>query len=156
MSKTVEQFWAEFLNANSLIDPATPYQVWYFSNTSEPARELAQLVLDGKKTATASLKAVNEIEPEKAPVDGGFSVVTDFEGEPLCVVQTTDIRHAPFDQVDAQFAFEEGEGDQSLEYRRRTHREYFSREAPQYDLEFDEMSIVCCERFRLLYPKNNG
>ena len=155
MSKTPEQFWAEFLDANPHIDLATPFQVWYFSNNSESARELAGLVLDGKKTATASLKGVNEVEPDKAPADDGYSVVTDFEGEPLCVVQTTEIKHTPFDEVDAQFAFDEGEGDQTLEYWRATHWEYFSREAPLYDLEFDEMSIVCCERFRLLYPKSN-
>jgi len=155
MSRTAEQFWTEFLDANPHIDPATSYQVWYFSNNSESARELAGLVLAGKKTATASLKAVNEVEPDKAPADDGYSVVTDFEGEPLCVVQTTEIIHTPFDEVDAQFASDEGEGDQTLEYWRQIHWEYFSREAPQYGLEFDEMSIVCCERFRLLYPKNN-
>ena len=156
MSKTAEQFWAEFLDANPHIDPATPYQVWYFSNTSKSARELAGLVLEGKKTATASLKAVNEVEPEKAPIDDGYSVVTDFEGEPLCVVQTAEIRHIPFDEVDAQFAFDEGEGDRTLDEWRKTHRDYFSREAPQYGVGFDGSSIICCERFRLLYPTGSS
>jgi uncharacterized protein YhfF len=155
MSKKAEQFWAEFLSENPQIDRATPYQVWYFSNTSESARELAGLVISGKKTATASLKAVNEIEPEKAPIDYGYSVVTTFEGEPVCVIQTTEIRHLPFSEVDAKFAFDEGEGDRTLEDWRRTHRDYFSREAPQYGFDFDESSIICCERFRLLYPKND-
>ena len=154
MENTVEQFWEEFLNENPQIDRTTPYQVWYFSNTSESARELVELVLIGKKTATASLKAVNDLEPEKAPIDGGHSVVTDFEGEPICVVQTTEIRHIPLNEVDARFASDEGEGDQTLEYWRGLHWDYFSREARQYGLEFDESSIICCERFRLLYPKS--
>jgi uncharacterized protein YhfF len=156
MSDVVEQFWGQFLDANPHIDRSTPYQVWYFSDNSESARELAELVIIGRKTATASLKAVNEIEPEKAPIDGGYSVVTSFESEPLCVLQTTEIRHLPFKEVDAEFAFDEGEGDRTLEDWRQAHRDYFSREAPRYGLEFDEISIVCCERFRLLYPTSGS
>ena len=152
MLDAVEQFWGRFLDANPHIDRTTPYQAWYFSDHSEAARELAELVMIGRKTATASLKALNEIEPAKAPVEDGYSVVTSFEGEPLCVVQTTEIRHIPFDEVDAQFAADEGEGDQSHEYWRQVHWDYFSREAPQYGLEFNERSIICCERFRLLFP----
>ena len=152
ISKAVEQFWGRFLAANPHIDKSTPYQVWYFSDNSESAQELAELVTIGRKTATASLKTVNEIEPEKAPIDGGYSVVTSFEGEPLCVLQTTEIRHLPFNEVDAEFAFDEGEGDRTLEDWRQAHWDYFSREAPLYGLEFDERSVICCERFRLLFP----
>ena len=155
MSRSVEQFWAEFLDENPQIEPATPYQVWYFSNNSESARDLAGLVMSGKKIATASLKEVNDIEPEKAPIDDGYSVVTTFEGEPLCVIQTTEIRHIPFNEVDAGFAFDEGEGDQTLEDWREAHSAYFSREAPEYGLTFNETSIICCERFRVLYAKND-
>ena len=152
MSNSVEHFWARFLDANPQIDRSTPYQAWYFSNTSESARELAELVLIGRKTATASLEEVNELEPEKAPIEDGYSVVTTFEGEPVCVVQTTEIRHLPFNEVDARFASDEGEGDRTLEYWRQLHWDYFSREAPQYGIWFGETSVVCCERFRLLYP----
>jgi uncharacterized protein YhfF len=155
MSRSVEQFWAEFLDKNPQVDRATAYQVWYFSNTSESARELAELVMSGKKIATASLKAVNEIEPDKAPIDDGYSVVTTFEGEPLCVIQTTEIRHIPFNEVDAEFAFDEGEGDQTLQDWREAHWIYFSLEAQEYGVTFDETSVICCERFQLLYTKNN-
>ncbi|MGD9629136.1 MAG: ASCH domain-containing protein [Pyrinomonadaceae bacterium] len=154
MSKTVEQFWSCFLEKNPEIAASTSYQVWYFSNNSESARCLAELVISGKKTATASLKAVNDLEPEKAPHDGGYSVVTSFEGEPLCIVRTTEIRHLPFNEVDAQFAYDEGEGDQTLEDWQEGHWAYFVKEAAHYGIEFDETSIVCCERFDLLHPTN--
>lgn len=154
MGKTVEQFWSCFLEANTEVDASASYQVWYFSNNSESAHDLAELVISGKKTATASLKAVNDLEPEKAPQDGGYSVVTSFEGEPLCIVRTTEIRHLPFNEVDPQFAFDEGEGDQTLEDWQEGHWAYFSKEASLYEIGFDERSIVCCERFELLYPTN--
>jgi uncharacterized protein YhfF len=153
MNVHLQRFWATLCSLDPKIGPDTPYQVWYFGNTREMAQELAELVLSGQKTATASLAAVNELKPDEAPVEGGFSVVTDFDGLPLCVIRTTEIRHLPFDEVDAEFAFDEGEGDRSLEDWRVGHMRYFSREAAELGIHFDERSLVCCERFELLFPK---
>jgi len=152
MSDNVEEFWAEFCAATG-ISSDEPYQVWYFGNTTEMALELAALVISGKKFATASLVAVNEIKPDEAPIMGGYSVVTDIVGNPRCVIRTTEIRHVPFTDVDPKFAADEGEGDQSMEYWRDVHEQYFSREAAELGIEFNNESIVCCERFELLYPK---
>lgn len=154
-STSARQFWEEFCRSKPEIDPSISFQTcqtWFFGNTPEMALELAGLVLSGKKTATASLMDVNEKKPEAAPVPDGYSIVTDFEGRPMCVIQTTEIRHLPFNEVDEQFAFDEGEGDRSLEYWRDDHRRYFTAEAAENGITFNERSLVCCERFRLLFP----
>ncbi len=152
VSERVEKFWQKSC-ASSGTKPETPYQIWYFGNSSAMARELAELVIEGKKRATASLVEFNKLHPELAPSDDGCSVVTDFEGNPMCVIQTTEIRHIPFTEVGAAFAFDEGEGDRSLEYWRDVHRRYFTKEAAENGLEFNENSLVCCERFKLLFPR---
>jgi uncharacterized protein YhfF len=152
MNVRVEKYWIEFLANNPSILPDTPYQTWYFGNSSRQASELAELVIAGVKTATASLLEVNKLQPEKAPIDDGYSVVTNFEGDPMCVIQTTEIRHLPFDAVDETFAFDEGEGDRTLADWRQGHRVYFTREAAELGFQFDQNSVVCCERFRLLFP----
>ncbi|MEP6903195.1 MAG: ASCH domain-containing protein [Actinomycetota bacterium] len=151
-SEIVENFWKEFCGKNPNVKIDEPFQVWFFGNNSEMARELAELVILGKKKATTSLVSVNEITPEIAPIADGYSVVTDFEGNPQCVIQTTEIRHLSFTEVDAQFAFDEGEGDQTLEDWRDRHWRYFTKEAAELGLEFNEKSLICCERFRLLFP----
>lgn len=153
MTAAAQEFWARFLNANPLVSPHMPYQAWYFGNSPEMARELAALVLSGKKIATASLLETNRVQPENAPVNGGYSVVTDFEGEPLCVIRTVEVTQLPFKDVDAAFAFDEGEDDQTLASWRKGHWDYFTSEAAQLGFAFDENSIVCCERFQLLFPK---
>lgn len=153
MNTAVQKFWDEFLILNSSILRDATYQVWFFGNSQTMALELAGLVISGKKTATASLAVVNEIRPEEAPIPDGYSVVTDFDGAPLCVIQTVEIRHTPFDEVDAQFAFDEGEGDRTFEHWRDAHRRYFEREAAELGLDFDDNSLVCCERFKLLHPQ---
>ncbi|MBK7392174.1 MAG: ASCH domain-containing protein [Chloracidobacterium sp.] len=152
MGYSVEEFWAESCGVTG-VGPDEPYQVWYFGNESDQAQTLAKLVLSGKKIATASLVETNLLEPEKAPIDGGYSVITSFEGEPICVVRTTEIRNLPFSDVDVDFAFDEGEDDQTLESWREGHWAYFSRESAELGFHFDGNSIVCCERFTLLYPR---
>lgn len=151
MSDLAKIFWNNFCRQSGL-DENIPYQIWFFGNNQKMAIELAELVISRKKCATASLVAVNELQPENAPIDDGYSVVTDFEGNPLCIIQTTEIRSLPFDEVDAQFAFDEGEGDQSLANWRDGHWKYFTQEASELGIEFNEKSLVCCERFKLLYP----
>jgi uncharacterized protein YhfF len=152
VSKQVEEFWQKFCDINNVIYE-TPFQVWYFGLSSESAEELCQLVLDGKKTATASLPWEYEDKPEEAPFVGGYSVVTDFEGNPKCVVRTTQLRVVPFNEVDAEFAFDEGEGDQSLDYWREVHWDYFSRRCAAIGRMPTTEMPVNCERFELLYPQ---
>jgi uncharacterized protein YhfF len=152
VSKRVEEFWQEFCDVNN-VNYETPFQVWYFGLSSKLAEELCQLVLDGKKTATASLPWEYEDKPEEAPFVGGYSVVTDFDGTPKCVVKTTELRVVPFNEVDAEFAFDEGEGDQSLDYWREVHWDYFSRRCAAIGKEPTTEMPVNCERFELLYPQ---
>lgn len=155
MSKTelTEYFWRAFCANNSQVDFDEPYQGWFFGDTPELAKSLAGLVLQGKKRASGSLVLINEMKPESAPILDGYSVVTDFEGNPQCVIQTTEIRRLPFNEVDARFAFDEGEGDQTLEYWRDVHYKYFTKECRESGIEFDESMLVCCEGFKLLFPK---
>lgn len=155
MNKTesVQRFWDEFREANPEINSTAPFQVWYFGLGREDAAELCDLVLQGKKKATASLVWEYELKQEDAPVLNGYSVVTDFDGKPECVLRTTELRVLPFNEVDAQFAFDEGEGDQSLDYWREVHWDYFSRRCAEIGKEPSLEMPVNCERFELLYPK---
>ena len=152
MPYSVEEFWADFCAATG-VSPDEPYQVWHFGNTLEMALELGQLVIAGKKFATASLAAVNEIKPHEAPIHGGYSVVTDFNRFPGAVIRTTEIRHLPFDEVDSQFAADEGEGDQTLEYWRDVHWKYFTREAAELGIEFNETRSFAANDLSFCIPR---
>lgn len=153
ITEEIEEFWNEFCRNNPGINPETPFQTWYFGLGREDAAELCGLVLQGKKTATASLVWEYEDKPEDAPVLHGYSVVTDFDGNPQCVLQTTELRVLPFSEVDAAFAFDEGEGDQSLDYWREVHWDYFSRRGAGIGKEASLEMPVNCERFKVLFPK---
>jgi len=64
------------------------------------------------------------------PETGLKTIVLDGNGDPRCIVETTEVEVRPYGEVDAQFAYEEGEGDRSLEYWREAHWRFFSRNLP--------------------------
>jgi len=146
----VQRAWAEFCRTQR-VDAATPYQAWYFGDSAEMAKELIDLVVHGPKRGTAGLQWAIDRNPELAPVPHGYSVVTEYDGKPRAVLRTTDIQVKPFDQVDPQFAWDEGEGDRSLAWWRDAHWEYFSGVCRQLGLEPAADMPVVLERFELLW-----
>lgn len=64
---------------------------------------------------------------------------------PACVIETCEVAIKRFDEVDAAFAYDEGEGDRSLAYWRWGHERFFRK----YGL-FSEDMLLVCERFRLI------
>jgi uncharacterized protein YhfF/GNAT superfamily N-acetyltransferase len=130
----------------------TPYQAWYFGDTPELAHELVELVLHGPKRATAGLAEFSAAMPQVAAVMGGYSVVTEHDGTPRAVIRTTVLERRPFSEVDAAFAWDEGEGDRTLADWKDGHRRFFTRELATLGRKFDESMGVDLERFELLYP----
>jgi uncharacterized protein YhfF len=149
---TVRDFWVTFRRAHPEIAPGTAYDVWHFGDDQELADALYPLVLRGVKHATASLLCEYKREAEALPRPGTYSVITDFAGAPKCVVQTTGVQITPYDQVDAQFAFDEGEGDRSLGYWRKAHWDYFSGRCGALGTTVSLDMPVVCERFKVVYP----
>jgi uncharacterized protein YhfF len=144
-------FWKQFADRKADVNPHEPYQVWHFGDSRDLANQLCELVLQGKKKATACLVWEAEVDPQNAPELNGYSVITDFDGTPKCIIKTTEIRILPFNQVDEEFAADEGEGDRSLRYWRAAHWEYFTRKCREMGKEASETMEVICERFKVEY-----
>ena len=127
-----------------------PPPAWSFGGTPEQADELLELVLSGKKTATASAKWDYDAEDEPLPAVGALSILLDGTGRPRALIRTDRVEVVPFDQVDAEHAYLEGEGDRSLEHWREAHRRFFAEQATHAYGVSDVMPVVL-ERFELLY-----
>jgi uncharacterized protein YhfF len=151
--QAVRDLWDAFCRAHPEVAPDTPYDVWHFGDDQDLADKLYPLVLRGVKRAGASLLWEYEREPDTMPKPGSYSVITNFAGAPQCVVQTTDVQIKPYDQVDTQFAYDEGEGDRSLAYWRKAHWDYFSGRCQALGKTLSMDMSVVCERFRVVYPE---
>lgn len=126
--------------------------VWPFGDNPPLADELGALVATGIKTATASLSWEFDADAKALPQVGDYSIILDGRGEALCIIQTTEVRVLPYQQVPAEFAYDEGEGDRSLAYWREAHWAYFGRRCAVIGRTPSMEMPVVCERFRLVYP----
>jgi uncharacterized protein YhfF len=111
-----------------------------FGDSPALADELAALVLEGRKIATcwtASEGLLTEV--------GKRTVMLDGSGRPRAVLETVELTLRRFDEVDASFAYDEGEGDRTLAFWRQAHRAYFDRRG-----QFSEEMMLWCQRFRIV------
>ena len=151
-SASVELFWQNYLASLAKGDEKlTEYEAWSFGDSAEMADRLGTLVKSGTKTATCCSLWGLELDQEPAPKAGEFSIILDGRGEPLCIIETTNVEVKPYNEVEADFAHAEGEGDRSLAYWREAHKRFFTREGKAAGYAFDETMPLVCERFRLVY-----
>lgn len=111
-----------------------------FGDSPELASELAALVISGRKRATANTPA----DPD-CPEVGQIWIVPDGGERPVCVIETLEPTTRRFDEIDAEFAFEEGEDDRTLASWRQAHEAYFRR----LGVFSPDMTLIS-ERFRLV------
>ncbi len=149
----VEAYWHEFL---STLPEDSPYhnkayvaEGW--GDGPEMANELGALIVNGTKSATCSALWEWEAEGESPLETGTVTIVLDGRGQPMGIVETTEVSIRKYNEVDAGFAHDEGEGDLSLRYWREAHKNFFSRTLPEIGMEFSEDMPLVCERFRLIY-----
>ena len=141
----------EMCNAYKQINSAIGDEIdaWAFGVDAD---FLADLVLKGEKTATASAYDLYALEDESLPQEGTFDVILDSQNQAVCIVEITKVSVEPFNQVSADHAFKEGEGDKSLAYWRQVHEDCFAEWLREAGLTFIPDSKVVLEEFRKVYP----
>lgn len=151
---SVRKMWKNYLNSFGETPQNTTreYSAWHFCNTQDAADKLAELVLRGEKRGTATSLWSIEAEGESLPFAGELSIITNWNGEAQCIIETVVVEIVPFKEVTAEFAATEGEGDKSLDYWRRVHREVFTQELNELSLMFSEEMPVLCETFEVVWP----
>lgn len=153
---TTEPQWREEALHTALIDQGFVCSgslppVGWFGDNPELAKQLGELVRQGRKTATAGLLWSWEADEGGPPAVGQQEVIIDWAGTPLAVIEFTEVSTVPFLQVDAEFARDEGEGDGSLTFWRAAHRSFFARECARLGRQLTENLPVVCIRFRVLH-----
>lgn len=143
--------WGAFARSQA-VDPTPRFlEVFFFDDNEHSANELAALVLSGRKRATAGLVWANECEGKRIPAPGDLSIVTDFAGNEVCIIETLRVDIVPFSEISEEFAATEGEGDGSLQYWRRAHEAFFGRECKRIGRTPEPDMPVVCERFEVVF-----
>lgn len=150
---TPENYYRQYLKSLGRENDFNPndFMVDSFGDSPELADKLLEPVLSGLKTATCSALWEWEAEGNKIPHVGLITVVLNGKKEPSCIIETTEVTLRKYNEVDAEFAKDEGEGDFSLEYWRDAHKRYFTRTLPLIGKEFREDIMLVCERFKVVW-----
>jgi uncharacterized protein YhfF len=151
--EAIEAYWQKFL---STLPPDSPchsksYIAEGWGDSPGLADELGALIAQETKTGTCSALWEWDAEGNPIPEKGLVTIVLDGRGEPLCIVETVEVTIRNYNEVAADFARAEGEGDLSLEYWRAAHKNFFSHTLAKIGKEFSEDMPLVCERFRVIY-----
>ena len=130
--------------------PVGAVRVGAFGDSPELSEELLSLIRSGRKRGGASLVWAHEADAEPIPTVGEIEIVVDHLNAPALVTRTTSVEVVPFNEVSAQFAAREGEGDSTLEYWRKAHWAFFSRECQRIGRVPSETMPVVCASFEVL------
>ena len=147
MDNLVQEFWDGFIEAKGLSDDTDYVQIFRVGSNEGQSNRLLKRILRGKKRATTCLYE-DDILPDK----GDYSIVTDWDGIPRCVIKTTRVQIIPFNEITLEQALKEGE-DETLEEWRETHRNVYVKNAEQLGLDFSEDSKIVFEEFRVEYKR---
>ena len=122
---------------------------WHFELTEGACNYLLDLVLKGQKRATASSVLGYQIEGEEIPKEGNLSIITDWDGNPRCVIKTTRVRIIPYKDITFDIAKLEDEDD-TLESWRKNHEKFFTEEGKDLGYKFSEEMEVIFEEFEVI------
>ncbi|MDC3079266.1 ASCH domain-containing protein [Flavobacteriaceae bacterium] len=148
--KVYTSFWQQFLNTHALDKLPCPPS-FYFCVNSQDSDACATLVVRGIKKAAAPSLLWFDTHKENRPEVGDYHFITQWDGTPVVVIQTTALAVIPFSLVGAGFAHAEGEGDRSLAQWQEVHRTYYAREMGSEGSEISDDFTVVYHHFQTVF-----
>ena len=111
MTEAAAIFWQRYVGTLPAEHPHRQAQpdAFTFGDSPALADELGALVQAGRKRATASLPVEFTSVGLPLPAAGDVSIVLLADGAPVAIIELVEVRHVPFQAVDAAFAADEGE-----------------------------------------------
>ena len=139
------------LAAAGITLPPGPVRVDGYGDSAELSIELLDLIKSGRKRAGTGLLWAYEYDKEPIAQTGDIEIVIDHNNQPALVTRVVSSDVVAFNEVTAEYAAIEGESDGSLDYWRKGHWNFFSRECLRIGKEPMQTMPVICNVFELLH-----
>jgi uncharacterized protein YhfF len=82
---------------------------------------------------------------------GDYSIVIDWNHHLAYFIQTTEVNIALFKDIDAQFAYDYGEGNRTLAWWKQNVWDYYVQECAHLSRLATQVMPLVCERFRVVH-----
>lgn len=148
---SIPAMWFSFVAENMEHSHSPMPESFYLGTNKEQADTCAMLIKAGLKTASSGALASYLHYQVPIPAVGNLAIITNWEGEAQCIIQTTEVDVLPFNEVTEDYAVKEGEGDQSLQYWKKVHWDFFSKDLASFGEIAEEDLMVICEQFEVVY-----
>jgi uncharacterized protein YhfF len=150
--------WAAYAASRRAADAVDDddYTMEHFGDTARLADELLEVVLSGRKRATAELVSEFAHRGDPLPRVGSHWIACDSTGAPRIVIRSLQLSIGPFGSADEAFAFAEGEDDRTLASWQREHRRYWARTCRARGAVWSEDDEIVFEHFAVVWPPEHA
>ena len=138
------------LKARGIELPPGPVVVDGYGASEELSNELLALIRSGRKRAGTGLLWAYQHDAQRIARTGDIEIVVDHLNVPVMVTRVVRSEVIEYNQVTAEYAALEGEGDGSLAYWRKAHWNFFGRECKRIGREPTETMPVICTVFEVV------
>ncbi|OJF75776.1 MAG: hypothetical protein BKP49_09935 [Treponema sp. CETP13] len=148
--KTIEDIWNEYLQKFNL-PKSTPFAgECVFGGDEQESNEITAQVLAGTKQANCAALESYQIDMEPLPAEGNRYVVTNWNGNALCVIETLKVTILPFMEITWEMAQKESYSDSMALWEERQ-RQFFEDDADLMGYDFTPDTPVVFEEFCIRY-----
>ena len=148
----VENFWRNYLLTLPEDERDQNYvEASSWGNSAELADRIARLITSGIKTTTSSLLWSQQKHQWVLEKPGDKTIVLDSKNNPVCIVEIQAVFVRPFDQVDAEFVYNYGEGDRTMDFWHKNMWEYYQEECKELGKNAEKDMPMICQVFKVIY-----
>jgi len=99
MDDIYQDFWEAFLQETGTPDTTVLSSYTYFGADEEASVSVLEQLLRGDKTAVGHCVSAYMAMRQRMPQIGDYVMVTDFYGNPCCILKTLDVTIAPLKEI---------------------------------------------------------
>lgn len=144
-------FWQVFLEETGTPEQTVLNEYTYFGHSEEESVTVLEQLLSGEKTAVSHCIPDYLAQKRRMPRIGDYTMVTDFYGNPCCILHTTQVTIAPMPKIPTELMVRECPGINREAWLAQKQAEYQSL-AERGGFHYHGEIPVLMESVELVYP----
>lgn len=145
-------FWQAFLEQTSTPENSYCNRCTYFGESEEESVEIMEQLLRGEKTAISHCVPHYIVTRSPMPKVGDYTMVTDYYGNPGCILKCVDVVIDPIGAIPAEIAEREREGELALWQQRK--RQAFQALSQKSGFHYNDELPVLMELVERVFPED--
>lgn len=152
MEDIYQDFWTAFLEQTGVPENSYCGRYTYFGSSEEASVEILEQLLRGEKTLISHCVPHYIVTRTPMPKVGDYTMVTDFYGNPCCILKTEDVTIVPLPEVEEGMILGECQG--NITQWRQGKQEEFQAMAKQGGFHYSDELPVLLEHVVVVFPEH--